>query len=360
MSDDLHQLLSEWFENEQIKREKLLEKYPPDVPNSKCLHAFIKGINIENSFKPSVGDFLPLFETENEKIFVWTYEKDTYSALISKVEPEIKTKPFWKTVGSLINLSQAYAEAFEGIDFESRLEYYWIYYFSEHNPFSDLVFYNLTEMDYPFIHNGRIIKATDLSCLAPEIELLNRDDKCYTAISLLFSSFQIHYCCLICELGLSPIRKHESHEPELWEQADFITKMESAIVQACRCAESILGEPPNTSKQNRILAHKQRWIELVGIDPDSKYERAETSYWDFYIELFDTLRNPSAHSYGNIHFDLERKRTIDAQCFAALLLRGYIDKHAKPYEEALDALRFNRELLCLVDDSMSTKMTKQR
>ncbi|MDK2801392.1 MAG: hypothetical protein PWQ70_3011 [Clostridiales bacterium] len=102
MSDDLHQLLSEWFENEQIKREKLLEKYPPDVPNSKCLHAFIKGINIENSFKPSVGDFLPLFETENEKIFVWTYEKDYYSALISKVEPEIKTKPFWKTVGSLL------------------------------------------------------------------------------------------------------------------------------------------------------------------------------------------------------------------------------------------------------------------
>jgi len=291
---------------------------------------------------------------------VWTYEKDNYSALISQVEPEIKSKPFWKTVGSLINLSQAYAEAFEGVDFESQIEYYWIYYFSADTPFSDLAFNNLIGMDYPFIHDGRIIKATDISCLAPVIELLNSDDKCYTAISLMFSSFQIHYCCLICELGLSPIKKHKPHEPKLWEQADYITKMESAIVQACRCAESILGELPNTSKQNRVLAHKKRWIELVGIDPDSKYERAETSFWDFYIELFDVLRNPSAHSYGNIHFDLERKRTIDAQCFAALLLRGYIDKHAKPYEEALDALRFNRELLSLVDDSMSTKMTRQR
>jgi hypothetical protein len=359
MSDDLHYLLSDWIENERIKREKLIEKYPPDVPNSKCLHAYIKGINIENSFKPLVGDFSPLFETDNEKIFVWTYEINNYSALISKVEPEIKIKSFWKTMGSLINLSQAYSESFEGIDFDRRLEYYWIYYFSEQSPLSDLVFYNLDGMDYLSIHNGRIIKVTDLSRLAPVIELLNRDDRCYTAISLLFSSFQIHYCCLICELGLSPIRKHESHEPEIWEQADFITKMESAIVQACRCAESILGEPPNTTKQNRIIAHKQRWTELVGIDPDSIYERTKNSYWNFYIELFDVLRNPSAHSYGNIHFDLERKRAIDSQCFAALILRGYIDKQMKSDEEALDALHFNRDLLRLVDDEMSTKMTRQ-
>lgn len=358
MSDDLHHLFSEWFENERVKREKLLEKYPPDVPNSKCQHAFIKGISIENSFEPSAGDFSLLFETENEKVFLWTFKKNNYTALISKVEPEIKTKPFWKTVGSIINLSQAYVNGFEGIDFDSKLEYYWIYHFSAETPFSELAFYNLTEMDCSFIHNGRILKATDISRLAPVIELLNREDKSYTAISLLFSSIQIHYCCLICELGLSPIIKHESHEPELWEQADSITKMEGAIVQACRCAESILGAPPNNSKQSRLLLHKQRWIESIGIDPDSKYERTETSYWDFYIELFAVLRNPSAHSYGKIHFDLERKRTIDAQCFAALVLRGYIDTHMKTDEEALNALQFNRNLLSLVNDTMSTEMTK--
>lgn len=359
MPDDLHCLLSEWLEKERIKKKKLLEKYPPDVPNSKCLHALIKGINIENSFNPSVGDFSPLFETENEKIYVWTYEKNNYSALISKVDTEIKVKTFWKTVGSLIYLSQVYAEAFEGIDFKRKLEYYWIYDFSEHTQFSDLAFHNLTEMDYHFIHNGRIIKDTDLACLAPVIELLNRDDKGYTAISLLFSSFQIHNCCLICELGLPPIIKHESHEPELWEKADFVTEMEPAIVQACRCAESILGEPPNTGRQNRILAHKQKWIDLVGIDPDSTFERTENSYWNFYIELFDVLRNPSAHSHGKINFDLERKRTIDAQCFAALVLRGYIDKQMKTNEEALKALHFNHDLLSLVHDEISTKMTRQ-
>lgn len=58
------------------------------------MSACIKGINIENSFKPSVGDFLPLFETENEKIFVWTYEKDKYSTLISNIGSDIKEKTF--------------------------------------------------------------------------------------------------------------------------------------------------------------------------------------------------------------------------------------------------------------------------
>lgn len=358
MPDGLHDFLNEWLENERLEKEKFFEKYPTDVPNSKCSYALIKGINIENSFGPSVGDFVPLFETENEQINVWTYEKDSYSALISQVNPEIKEKSFWKTVGSIINLSQAYSEAFEGVDFDKRLEYCWIYYFTEHTLFSELVFYNLDGMDYATIHNGRIIKATDIADLAPVIELLSRDNKAYTVLSLLFSSFQIHYCCLICELGLSSIKQHESHEPELWEQADFITKMESAIVQACRCAESILGKPPNASKQSRMLSHKEKWIELTGINPDSRFERTEMSYLDFYIDLFDNLRNPSAHSYGDIHFDLERKRTIDAQCFAALVARGYIGRHMKNSEEALEILKFNRELLNLVDDRMSTKKTK--
>ena len=158
-------------------------------------------------------------------------------------------------------------------------------------------------------------------------------------------------------LGLSLTKEHPSHEPELWEQADFITNMESAIVQACRCVESILGEPPNQNKLNRVITQKSRWNELTGIDPDSIYQRTEKTYFDFYIDLFDKLRNPSAHSYGNIHFNLERKRTIDAQCFAALILRGYFDKHEKSNEEALEELHFNRELLNRVEEEMSTKLT---
>ena len=44
-------------------------------------------------------------------------------------------------------------------------------------------------------------------------------------------------------------------------------------------------------------------------------------------KLFFDLRNPSAHSYGNIHYELERNRTVQAQCFAAIIIREYFCKH---------------------------------
>ena len=216
MSQDFEDIFRKIVEIKQKEQEEFYRKFPTDVPNTYCLHAYIKGVKIENSFKPSVGDFSQLFRTENEKIYIWTHKKDTNSALISKVEPQIKLIPFWKTVGNLINLSMAFNEAFEYIDFENKLEYYWIYYFKPEKNISDFTIFNLNEMDYPYLQNGRIIKATYLSRLAPIIQLLNNDDKCYTATSLLFSSFQIHNCCLICELVS---RSHFSYNSKVENQA---------------------------------------------------------------------------------------------------------------------------------------------
>lgn len=359
MDDKSITMIKKLMEAERIKREERLTKYPPDIPNTCGNHAFIKGISIENSFGPSVGEYNFLFETEFEKIYVWTHTKNKTSALISDIDISVNEKEFWKTAGSMINLSLAYDRAFEGIDFDSKLEYKIMYYFSPADQFENIIFSDVSSFDSVFIFNGQELKATDIANLSPIIELLIRDDKCFTAMSLLFSSFQIHYCCLICELGLSSYMEHKSHEPELWEQADYITNMESAIVQACRCTESILGEPPNQGKQSRIIIHKQKWNDLVGINPDEIFQRTEESYWDFYIKLFDELRNPSAHSYGNIHFDLERKHTIDAQCFAALILRGYINKNKMEFEEAMNILKFDREFLSRVQLDMSTPLTKQ-
>ena len=76
-------------------------------------------------------------------------------------------------------------------------------------------------------------------------------------------------------------------------------------------------------------------------------------------KLFVELRNPSAHSYGDIHFELERKHAIDAQCFAALVLRGYIDKNVKSLEEAMNTLKFNKKFLGRVEEKMSTKSIKK-
>lgn len=358
LNDELKDELEDMLETNRIKREQLLIKYPPDIPNVSGHHAFIKGISLENSFCPSVGEYNFLFETECEKIYVWTHTKDKNSVLISDIDISVKVKHFWKTVGSMINLALAYHRAFEGVDFDSKLVYEIMYYFSPTDPFDNIVFSDVSSFNSVFMFVGQQLKATDIANLAPVIELMNRDDRCFTAVSLLFSSFQIHYCCLICELGLSPYKEHESHEPELWEQADCITNMESAIVLACRCAESILGEPPNQGKQSRIITHKQKWIDLVGINPDESFERSGMSYWEFYLKLFDELRNPSAHSYGNIHFDLERKHTIDAQCFAALILREYINKNMMQFEEAMNILKFDRAFLSRVQLDMSTPLTK--
>jgi len=356
--DELRVLLEQYYEQAKKEQQMLAEKYPPNPPNDVCYHALMSGILIENSFGPMVHDYIPFFSTEYEKVFIWTHSKDAYSALISEVKTEVKNTRFWKNVGTILYLAMSYFDAFEGTDEERIINYNWIYYFDPNLSFDDMVLYNINTMDQKFLMSGVIKKATEIENMSQIIELLLRDDVCFTALSQMVSSFQSHYCCLICELGLSPVMKHKSHEPSIWEHGYFIPKMETGIVQACKCVESILGEPPNRYKQSRLIEHKKKWKDLLGIDADDIYKKSGMSYLDFYYHLFDGLRNPSAHSYGNIHFDLERKKTIEAQCFAALILRGYINKHIKSYEEASDILNFNKGLLEKVSENMSTKLTK--
>lgn len=119
-----------------------------------------------------------------------------------------------------------------------------------------------------------------------------------------------------------------------------------------------MGEPPNSKKQAAVLKHKEKWIALTGINPDEIYRKANTTYLDFYYKLFFELRNPSAHSYGNIHFELEKSKAVEAQCFAAILVRDYFHKHMLELEDAQMKLNFNMDLFARVSDDMSTKSTK--
>ena len=163
---------------------------------------------------------------------------------------------------------------------------------------------------------------------------------------------------MICELSSYPYHDHLAEEPEIWEHAAIIPNMEVAVVQACRSVEGILGEPPNSQKQGAVMKHKKRWEELTGINPDSIFEKANMSYWDFYYKLFFELRNPSAHSYGNINYKLEKAKTVQAQCFAAIIVRDYFNKHVLELKEDKKKLNFNLSLLDRVSDVMSTKITK--
>lgn len=357
--EDLKLTLDEFFVYEQERQEEFSKKYPSDLPNNTCTHAFLRGVSIENSFEPKVGEYNYLFKTQYETVSIWTYKADTNSALVSEVVEEVKTLPFWKTAAYLIQLSLNYVEAFEERFVDDLIDYKWMYYF-QHKTVSihDIVFYGLSELESKCMSYGRQLKATDIANLSSIIELLNRDDRLYTALSLMVASFNAHYCCLICELSKNPWHDHLAEEPKIWQQASVLPKLEIAIVQACRVVESIIGEPPNKNKQSKLYQHKQHWIEILDINPDDIFEKANKSYLEFYYELFFDLRNPSAHSYGNIHYDLARNRTVESQCFAAIILRAYIKKNEVEQDIAIDKLQFNKELLSKVSNNMSTCRTK--
>lgn len=358
MEDEFRKAIADWVDYQKEKEIELEKKYPPNPPNDVCRSAYIKGILIENSFNPIVGEVNELFETRYEKLSVWTHDKNQNSSIVIDVDPIVKKLSFWKNISSVIWLAIQYANSFENIS-SDYFEYRWIYYFDPDKGLDEQVFSNLERFDKIYLTTGKIIKATDIGRLAPEIEFMLRDDKAYTALHMLSNSFLQHPICLICELSSHPYHDHLSEEPEIWEHASIIPNMENAIVQACRSVEGILGEPPNSKKQTAVFKHKEKWIELIGINPDSIFKKANMSYLEFYYKLFFDLRNPSAHSYGNIHYELERNRTVQAQCFAAIIIREYFCKHMLNLEEAQKELHFNMDLLNRVDENMSTKLTKE-
>lgn len=356
---DSSKIIKKLLENHRINIAAWQAHHPPTPPNEKCHHAFIRGLSIENSFGPSVGDYVPLFGNEYETVYIWTHTLNKNSAIVVDVERSVKDQPSWRTIMSAVRLALRYIEAFEnGLAAFDGLEYKWIYHFDSHKTSLDnATIYRTYEFDRQFIQDGRVVKASLFTDLSPYIELFLRDEKAYTAISLLNASFDFHSFCLLCALSKHPFRSHIAVEPEIWEHLEIVPKMEASIVFACRSIESILGQPPNRSKRRSIMRFKEKWIELIGIDPEDTFDLSETSHLDFYYHLFSTLRNPSAHSYGNIRYDIERIKTVQAQSFAARIVSNYIEKSAKDVEESMSVLNLNQELLSRVSRTMSTSLT---
>lgn len=352
-------LLEDILKRENIKHQKLLEKYPPDVPNAVCKHAFIRGLPIENSFNPKVGEYNFLFRTNDEVVNIWTYQENTNSALVSEANLNVKQLPHWKTAAHLIELSLLYSEAFElgPLDLYYS-DYKWMYDFKPKNCINDIVFANLPAIEASDLHCGRVLKATNISNLASIMELILRDDKAYTAISLMASAFQAHACCLRCELSDHPYHDHLAEEPPIWQQANVLQNLEMCIVQSCRAVECLLGEPPSQKREGKVRNYKEHWISTVESNPDGLYNKANVTYLEFYYELFFNLRNPSAHCYGNIHYDLLRINAVNAQCFAAIILGEYIRKHSINNDSAMGSFDFNKTLLARVSKDMSTCRTK--
>lgn len=355
----LYSLIEQSIDAEIKRQNEQKQKYPSDVPNEVANHGFISGYLIENSFEPTVGDYSHLCKIGYENLYVWTYEKDSYSVLVSETDLSVKALPYWKTASYLIWLSRMFYNAFECASYDDLPDYKWMYYFVPgKTKIDEVVFYNPSDLGTLFLATGTVIKMTDVAAYAQVIDLLLRDDKAYTALAMTFSSFCTHPCCLTCELSQNPWHDHIADEPSFWKQVETLPKLESAVVQACRAVEAIIGEPPNQKKQGKVHAHKQHWIQTIGVNPDDIFDKAQMSYLDYYYKLFFELRNPSAHSCGNIHYDLLRKQTVEAQCFAAIIVREYIRTNMTDEEQAITSLNINKELLARVSENMSTQITK--
>jgi len=332
------------------QQELLLKRYPADVPNEVCRHAVISGILVENSPGFKVGEIIPLMKLPHEKIYVWTNRRNENSSILSEVDTSIKNMGFWTNAGHVFKLAHAYESWFEHII--EGYNYHWIYYFDPALRVEDSEFLNDNHV-FAGTFNGSVKKATFFQSVAPLVDLMVFDEKFFTATSLMVQSMEFHLCCFWCEFQTGGYIMHPSHEPLYWEQASVLPLMESAIVQACRCVEGILGKPGRNRERM-----KQRWWDVLGTDPNDPFFKTDTTFLDYYYRLFE-LRNDSAHSYGSVVFQTTRQKTIEAQCFAWLILASYLTKHSKSNDEACKSICLNLELMQQVHPEMSTPITKE-
>lgn len=102
MDDELQKSIKDWITYQNERQTELEKKLPSDPPNDVCKDALVKGILIENSFNPQIGELNKLFETEYEKLFVWTHDKNENSSIVINVASAVKNIPFWKNICSIL------------------------------------------------------------------------------------------------------------------------------------------------------------------------------------------------------------------------------------------------------------------
>jgi hypothetical protein len=227
-------------------------------------------------------------------------------------------------------------------------DYGWIYNFDPTLPVDECTFLNPDSFDR---FTGSVKKVRQLAGLAPLVELLLRDERFFVATQNLFGSFDNHWFCVICALAPMTHRTHPNDEQSIWQFANSIPKMETAIVQATRSVEAMIGKPGKN--RSRAL---ERWASVIPLDPNTDSGFKPISLIDYYYELFG-VRADAAHSLGNLSIGMSRQLTIEAQCFAYKLHRSYYDRHCHCADDALTELKFNRSVIEAEPQDWSTKIT---
>jgi len=361
-------LLSEYYTKEKIEKEVSLlanlfkesrkarieyyKQNPIDAPNEVLNSAIIEGIGINNDFVLSTGEYQNIFKIGIEEFYCWTNEKDNFSKLVVKVDPLVKEKDFWKTAVAILEIAFSFSKELEVL---YEFDYDWIYRFDNSMDIDKL---HYLKSRYDVSNSISIVQVTDFSQIASLIELLERDDKFFVACQNIIAAKKNHEFCQICALTPEHLRKHNHFEPEIWEKASLVPKLEAAIVQATRSVEAILGKPGNRETASKLARTKKRWLVNIDLNPDDKYELAGKSYLDYYYDLF-SLRGFAAHSFGELSFNMKRIETIEAQSFAWIIIIDYYRKHSIDENKALQRMSFNLDMLKRFDGvNVLSKCTK--
>lgn len=341
------------------KLKKLAEEklYPPNPPNRSCGHAIVGGILFYNTAGLKRGDYERLFEFGHEIAYVWTHTRHEYSALVTEVDRRAREEGVWKTLGCCLRIAMAFRSNLEYPQPAEEFSYCWAYYF---DPEKSLEEQKLMNPDSASVSGagvaGEVNPLRFLEEIAPILELLGRDERYFVASQHLLASVDSHYFCLTCALQREGYKMHPNHEPDIWEVVETIPRMEVAIVQATRAVEAILGKPGKKEDPKKLARAIERWKASLDLDPNETFELAGKTYIDYYYDLFGTRGN-AAHSLGKLPYYVSRQLTIEAQCFAWLVLWRYFQSHSLDQREAAEALRLNRTLWASEPENFFTKLT---
>jgi hypothetical protein len=221
--------------------------------------------------------------------------------------------------------------------------YNWIYGFDPRKPVVEQVFWDRYSVQETF--GGVLWPAERLYDCASILELLARDERFYVVCQNFVSSMENHWFCLHCALQTEGHNMHDNREPEVWERAALIPRMDVAIVQATRAAEAMLGQPASLKRHggtdDRLL---ERWRDALALDPFETYGLGGTSFYDFYRQRYFDQRNLAAHGQKRVRFEATRAMTIAVQSFAWIILHNYWLRHSVPMEEAAARLRLEGSL----------------
>jgi hypothetical protein len=255
----------------------IAESYPPNVPNSECHYAALTGLGFQNqTWKkssgkpefPAKGDRLDFFRFGAESASLWTHMDDDYTVLLVEIDPGNVPTSLWRTLASSMSIAIGLTSMQEHLQ---TLDYAWIYRFRQDLAIREQ---ELLDGDDKLFLDSRILEAVvDWFQRARILELLQRDEAFFVASQLVCDSFRNHWFCLECALRPAERRRHEHPEPDPWSMVAKIPAMESAIVQATRAAESLLGKPGSNRTRTR-----QRWIDRIPLDPDAPFGLTGKSY----------------------------------------------------------------------------------